>query len=64
MAKVIDRKVINNNITFYDITEEGELIKYTYQEFEKTVDQIKNYFLSNYEVKSGETVLIGYYGTC
>lgn len=63
MAKVIDRKVINNNITFYDITEEGELTKYTYQEFEKTIDQIKNYFLSNYEVKSGETVLIGYVNT-
>lgn len=64
MDKVISRKVINKNITFYDITENGQLIKYSYQEFDALVDRIKNYFLSNYEIKSGETVLIGYYGTC
>ena len=64
MAKVIDRNIINKNIIFYDITEKGKLINYTYQEFEELVDRIKNYFLSNYEIKSGETVLIGYYGTC
>ena len=64
MDKVINRSVINKNITFYDITEKGQLIKYTYQEFEELIDRIKNYFLSNYEIKSGETVLIGYYGTC
>jgi len=63
-SKVIDRTVINKDITFYDITEEGRLIKYSYEEFISLVDQIKNYFLSNYEVKLGETVLIGYYGTC
>ena len=64
MNKIINRNVINKNIIFYDITEDGELIKYSYQEFELLVDKIKNYFLSNYEIKSGETVLIGYYGTC
>lgn len=64
MNKVINRNVINKNIIFYDITEDGELVKYSYQEFELLVDKIKNYFLSNYEIKSGETVLIGYYGTC
>ena len=63
-SKVINRTVINKGITFYDITEEGKLIKYSYKEFERLVDQIKNYFLSNYEIKLGETVLIGYYGTC
>lgn len=62
--KIIDRNVINRKITFYDIDENGQLIRYTYQEFEKLIDQIKNYFLCNYEVKPGETVLIGYYGTC
>ena len=61
---VLDRSIINKDITFYDIDPECKLIKYSYQEFESLVDQIKNYFLSNYEIKSGETVLIGYYGTC
>ena len=61
---VLDRSIINKDITFYDIEPECKLIKYSYQEFESLVDQIKNYFLSNYEIKSGETVLIGYYGTC
>jgi hypothetical protein len=62
--KILDRNVINKDITFYDITENGKLIKYTYREFESLIDQIKNYLLSNYEIKSGETVLIGYTGTC
>ena len=48
MDKVISRKVINKNITFYDITENGQLIKYSHQEFAALVDRIKNYFLSNY----------------
>ena len=61
---VIDRNIINKEITFFDITEKGKLIKYSYQEFEQLVDQIKNYFLSNYDIQGGETVLIGYYGTC
>jgi hypothetical protein len=62
--KVIDRNIINSKITFYDITKDGQLIKYSYKEFEQLVDLIKNYFLSNYNIKFGETVLIGYYGTC
>jgi hypothetical protein len=61
---VIDRNIINKSITFYDITDEGKLVKYTFDDFEKIVDQTKNYFLSNYEIHPGETVLIGYYGTC
>lgn len=64
MKNIIDRSIINKNITFYDITEDGDLIEYSYREFEELVDKIKNYFLSNYDVKIGQTVLIGYYGTC
>lgn len=64
ILKVIDRNVINKNIVYYDITEKGGLIKYSYQEFEDIVDRIKDYFLCNYEIKPGETVLIGYSGTC
>jgi hypothetical protein len=64
MNKTITRNVINKNILFYDITEDGKLIEYNYKEFELLIDKIKNYFLCNYEIKSGETVLIGYYGTC
>jgi hypothetical protein len=63
-SKVLDRSIINRNITFYDIDPECNLIKYSYDEFDRLVDQIKNYFLSNYEVKKGETALIGYTGTC
>ena len=64
MNKVIDRNVINKDISFYDITEDGRLVKYSYKQFERTVDKIKNYFLSNYKITKGETVLIGYSGTC
>jgi len=64
LDKVISRNIINKNITFYDITENFDLIMYSYQEFDKLVDRIKNYLLSNYKIKPGETVLIGYYGTC
>ena len=62
--KVIDRSIINKDIIFFDINQKGKLVRYSYQEFEELVNQIKNYFISNYEIKSGETVLIGYYGTC
>lgn len=63
-VKIINRSVINKEITFFDITENGKLIKYSYKEFEELIDKTKNYFLSNYDIKCGETVLIGYYGTC
>ena len=49
MNKVVDRNVINKDISFYDITEDGRLVKYSYKQFERTVDKIKNYFLSNYK---------------
>lgn len=60
VSKVIDRSIINQNIIFYDVDDEGKIIKYTYQQFESIVDRIKFYLLSNYEIKPGETALIGY----
>jgi hypothetical protein len=62
--KVIDRSIINQNIIFCDIIDQGEVVNYSYQEFEYLIDRIKAYFISKYEIKYGETAVIGYENTC
>lgn len=62
--KVIDRGVINQNIIFCDITDQGEIINYSYQQFEDLIDKIKSYLLSKYNIRPGETAVVGYENTC
>lgn len=62
--KVIDRNIINKNIKFYDINPQGNISNYDYSQFISIVDKIKFYLTTNYNITSGETVLIGYENTC
>jgi hypothetical protein len=61
--KIIDRNIINKDITFYDITRNG-ILRYNYEQLSDIIDKIKSYLSSNYNIKQGETVLIGYEETC
>jgi hypothetical protein len=63
-SKVINLSIINKNIIFCDIDNNGKIVNYTYQEFEDLVGRIKSYLLSKYEIKPGETALVGYPKTC
>jgi hypothetical protein len=62
--RVIDRKIINSNIKYYDFSEKNEIKKYTYTDLISLIDKIKNYLLVNYKIEKGQTVVIGYKCTC